>query len=83
MGAHCSDSPESFLEKDAPYARSVLADRSGMPLSPPPPTDEQRRAWQDQTDVTVRELRELDCGGGGRVYPESAIPAWERGPTPS
>lgn len=69
MRAYYSDSLESFLGTDAAQIRSVLADRSEAP-----PTDEQKRAWQDQLGIMARELRELGGGGGGHVYLEFVIP---------
>ena len=70
MRAYYSDSLESFLRTDAAQVRSVLADRSEMP-----PTDEQKRAWQDQLGIMARELRKLDGdSGSARVYLEFVIP---------
>ena len=70
MRAYYSDSLESFLRTDAAQVRSVLADRSEMP-----PTDEQKRAWQDQLGIMARELRKLDDdSGSARVYLEFVIP---------
>ena len=72
MRAYYSDSLGSFLRTDAAQVRSALADRSEMP-----PTDEQKRAWQEQLVIMARELRKLDCdngNGSGHVYLEFVIP---------